>query len=210
MPEEIDINFRPKTYFRPQKLERYLISQVKGAVVRDRLERLLAEGRHDELQNILGKEGVPKAALKALGSTHPMFMGGNYLPETEDAEVEIARIELASTTFDVTALFAKFANGQILFRVVDEYEGDTLTGPSEMRSEKPLTLGEMADFFLSAWSLIEVLEMNNFETDVDRALGFFVAKSDFYPDFDRLCRRRVIDAFPVPEPEEEEPEEENG
>ena len=49
MPEEINVNFRPKTYFQPQKLERYLISQVKGAVVRDRLERLLAEGRHDEL-----------------------------------------------------------------------------------------------------------------------------------------------------------------
>ena len=150
---------------------------------------------------------MPKEDLKALGSVHPMFMGGNYLPETEDAEVEIARIELASTTFDVTALFAKFANGQILFRVVDEYEGDTLTGPSEMKSEKPLTLGEMADFFLSAWSLTEVLEMN-FETDVDRALGFFVAKSDFYPDFDRLCRKRVIEAFPVSEPGE--PEEEDG
>ena len=136
MPEEIDVSFRPKTYFRPQKLEMYLISQVKSAVVRGKLERLLSEGRHDELQNILGKEGIPKPALKALGSVHPMFMGGNYLPETEDAEVEIARIELASTTFDVTALFAKFANGQIHFRVVDEYEGDTLTGPSEMQSEK--------------------------------------------------------------------------
>ena len=209
MPEEIDVNFRPKTYFRPQKLERYLISQVKGAVVRDRLERLLAEGRHDELQNILGEEGVPKPALKALGSVHAMFMGGNYLPETEDAEVEIARIELASTTFDVTALFAKFENGQILFRVVDEYEGDTLTGPSEMKSEKPLTLGEMTDFFLSAWSLIDTLEMS-FEADLNGALGFFVAKSDFYPDFDRLCRKRVIEAFPVPEPDQEEPEEENG
>ena len=209
MPEEINVDFRPKTYFRPQKLERYLISQVKGAVVRDRLERLLAEGRHDELEKILGKEGVPKADLKALGSTHPMFMGGNYLPETEDAEVEIARIELASTTFDVTALFAKFANGQILFRVVDEYEGDTLTGPSEMTSEKPLTLGEMTDFFLSAWSLIDTLEMS-FEADLNGALGFFVAKSDFYPDFDRLCRKRVIEAFPVPEPDQVEPEEENG
>ena len=49
-----------------------------------------------------------------------------------------------------------------------------------MKSERPLTLGEMVYFFLSAWSLIEVLEMN-FERDVDRALGVFVAKSDFYP-----------------------------
>jgi hypothetical protein len=56
-----------------------------------------------------------------------MFMGGNYLPDTEEGEVEIARIEIASTTFDVTCLFAKQNNGRILYRVVDEYEGDTLT-----------------------------------------------------------------------------------
>jgi len=113
------------------------------------------------------EEGVPKPALEGLESVHPMFMGGNYFPEMEDGEVEIARIEIASTTSDVRSLFAKMADGQIHFRVVDEYEGGTLTGPSEMKSEKALTLGEMADFFLSAWSLIEVLEMN-FETDVDR------------------------------------------
>jgi hypothetical protein len=170
-------------------------------VVREKLERLLAEGRHDELQSLLGKEGVPKPALKALESIHPMFMGGNYLPDTEEGEVEIARIEIASTTFDVTSLFAKFENGQIHYRVVDEYEGDTLTGPSEMTSDRPLTLGEMADFFLSAWPLVDVLEMN-FERDVESALGFFTAKSEFYPVFDRLCRERVAQAFPEPEREE--------
>jgi hypothetical protein len=57
--------------------------------------------------------------------------------------------------------------------------------------------------------LIDTLEMS-FEADLNGALGFFVAKSDFYPDFDRLCRKRVIEAFPVPEPDQEEPEEENG
>jgi hypothetical protein len=199
MMETIDINYRPKSYFRPQKLEAYLISQIKSA--RKELERLFAGGRHDELQRLLGKEGVPKSALKALESIHPMFMGGNYLPETEEGEVEIARIEIASTTFDVTSLFAKFENGQIQYRVGDEYEGDTLTGTSEMTSDKPLTLGEMADFFLGAWSLVDVLEMN-FEGDVESALGFFTAKSEFYPDFDRLCRQRVAEAFPEPERED--------
>jgi hypothetical protein len=198
MTEAIDIHYRPKSYFNPQRLEAYLISQVKGAAVRKKLEKLLAEGRHDELKSLLGKEGVPESALKALESVHPMFMGGNYLPDTEEGEVEIARIEIASTTFDVTCLFAKQNNGRILYRVVDEYEGDTLTGPSEMTSEKPLTLGEMADFFLGAWSLIDVLEMN-FEEDMESALGFFTAKSDFYPNFDKLCRQRVAEAFPEPE-----------
>jgi hypothetical protein len=61
--------------------------------------------------------------IKALGSIHPMFMGGNYLPETNTDEVEIARIELNSVTYDVTCVFARFQNGTIYYRVVDEYEG---------------------------------------------------------------------------------------
>jgi hypothetical protein len=51
-----------------------------------------------------------------------------------------------------------------------------LAGPSEMTSDKPLTLGEMADFFLGAWSLIEVLEMN-FEGDLEPALGASLKRS---------------------------------
>ena len=128
-----------------------------------------------------------------------MFMGGNYLPETERGE--IARIEIASTTFDVTCLFAKTVDGHIHYRVVDEYDGDTLTGPSEMTSDKPLSLGQMTDFFLGAWSLIDVLKMN-FEEDVESALSFFRAKSEFYRDFDRLCRKRAVESYPKPEDED--------
>lgn len=202
MADSIDLDHKPKSYFGPRRLEEYLISQVKGAVVRERLETLFNEGRHDEVAVLLGEHGVSKADLKALGAVHPMFMGGNYLPDMDEEEVEIARIEIASTTFDVTSLYAKSDSGVIRYRVVDEYEGDTLSGPSEMTSEEPLTLKEMTDFFLSAWPLIDVLEMN-FDDDIEPALGFFKAKSYFYSDFDRLCRQLVIEAFPV-QPEDEE------
>ena len=195
MTEAIDLGYRPQTYFRPKGLEEFLISKVKGAVVRETLETMLHEGRHEELKILLGEHGVSQDEIKTLGPVHPMFMGGNYLPDTEDGEVEIARIELASTTYDVICLFAKAENGHIRYRVVDEYDCDTLSGPDEMTSETPLALGEMGDFFLSAWSLVGVLEMN-FDDDLESALGFFTARSSFYPDFDRLCRQRVTDAFP--------------
>jgi hypothetical protein len=78
--------------------------------------------------------------------------------------------------------------------VVDEYEGDTLSGPSEMTSDRPLTLGDLTDFFLDAWSLVDVLK-RNIEDDAGSALGFFTARSTFYPEFDSLCRQRVIEAF---------------
>lgn len=35
------------------------------------------------------------------------------------------------------------------------------------------------------------------------ALGFFEAKSEFYPDLDRFCCQRVIEAFPVHSDEDE-------
>ena len=48
----------------------------------------------------------------------------------------------------------------IRYRVVDEYDGDTLSGASEMTSGSPLTLSELTDFFLNAWTLADVVERN--------------------------------------------------
>jgi hypothetical protein len=125
-----------------------------------------------------------------------MFMGGNYLPDTEDGEVEIARISIKSTTFDVTCAYARPHRGVIRYRVVDEYDGETLSGPASAKTSEPMTLRAFADFFLKAWSLIGVLRMN-YPDDVDGALGFFRAESDFYPDFDRLCRQRVRKRYAI-------------
>jgi len=57
-----------------------------------------------------------------------------------------------------------------------------------------MTLGEFTDFFLAAWPLIEVLEMN-FDDDLEGSLDFFSATSESYPDFDQLCQHRVIEHF---------------
>jgi hypothetical protein len=190
MSKAIDLSFRPATYFGPQRLERYLLGKVKGAVLRKRLQALFDAGRHDEVHLLLTSDGISAADRKVLEAIHPMFMGGNYLPDTEDGEVEIARIRIRSTTFDVTSVYARAEGGAIHYRVVDENGGDTLQGETEARTDKPMTLGEFTDFFLEASPLMDVLEMN-FEGDLEASLEFFTADSAFYPDFDRLCRRRV-------------------
>ena len=88
---------------------------------------------------------------------------------------------------------------------MDEYGGDTLTGVTERTSVKPLSLGELCDFFIKAWPFIDVLQMN-FEGDLTRMLGFFSGDSEFYAQFDELLRERVRAEF-SPEDEEEEEEE---
>jgi hypothetical protein len=194
MNDDIDLNFRPSSYFRPQRLEQYLVSRVKGGVLKQKLQMLFKEGRHSEVKALVGSKGISENDRKAFEAFHPMYMGGNYLPDTEHGEVEIARIRIKSTTSDITSVFANFDNGILRYRVVDEYAGETLTGNTETVSERNLTLAELADFFLAAWPLMDVLEMN-FGGDLKASLDFFLAESDFYPEFDRLCRLRVSQHF---------------
>ena len=81
--------------------------------------------------------------------------------------------------------------GLIHYRVVVEYGGETLVGRTEAVSDKPFSLQEFGEFFLSAWLLTEAVEYN-FEGDLEGGLEFFVGDSKFYPEFDPLCREAVI------------------
>ena len=49
---------------------------------------------------------------------------------------------------------------RILYRVVDEYGGDTLTEKRTRSAKRSLSLGKRVRFFLGAWSQQEVLEGN--------------------------------------------------
>jgi hypothetical protein len=116
-------------------------------------------------------------------------MGGEYLPDRRETEVEIARINIASTTGDVTSVYAKAGKDRILYRVVDEYDGDTLTEKRTRSSKRPLSLGELIEYFLAAWPLQDVLEMN--ELDREGAQAFTRPSSEFYPQFAAAIRARI-------------------
>jgi hypothetical protein len=74
-----------------------------------------------------------------------------------------------------------------------EYEGGTLSGRRTCSSKRPLTLGELTDFFLGAWDLFKVLEMNFAEYGYppEKVRAFVEASSKFYPDFGKLIEQRV-------------------
>ena len=190
----INLDFRPKSYFWPTGLETHLLSRIKGAERRVALKRLLDSGRPEEIPDFLARSGLPSAERQALGAIHPAFMGGEYLPDLAQSETMIARITIASTTQDVTCVYARRGKGRIYYRVVDEYAGDTLSGRNRRTSLKPLTLGELEKFFTGAWPLLEVLEANFADDgyDVERMHDFVVAiESEYYPDLARLYRDRI-------------------
>ena len=201
MTSEIDLNYRPISYFRPQGLDTYLLSKVKGSVLRERLKAMYEAGHQEEVRALLDEVALSDPDIKALESVHPMYMGGNYLPGTESSEVEIARITIASTTFDVACVYARPKGDAILYRVVDEYGGEYLQKPTKARSKAPMILGKLAHFFCNAYQLMEILN-TNFDGDQTASLNFFTASSSFYPDLDALLRQWTREQFPEPEDED--------
>jgi hypothetical protein len=86
-------------------------------------------------------------------------------------------------------LYAKAGKDRIRYRVVDEYNGDTLSEKRTRSSKRPLSLGELIEFLLGAWPLQEVLEMN--ELDRDGAQDFTRPSSEVYPQFEAAIRARI-------------------
>jgi hypothetical protein len=190
---EIDLNFRPKGYFWPLDLRTHVVSSIKGAERKAYVKAMFEEGREGEIPGDVIQPALQPELRQATGAIHPWLMGGEYLPDRQDNEVEIARITIASSTRDVTCVYACRAKDEIHYKVIDEYDGDTLTGEATCSSKLPLTLGELTDFFLGAWDLIGVLD-SNFESDrypPEEVRAFFEATSEFYPDLERLIEQRV-------------------
>lgn len=188
----IDLAYRPRSYFWADDLHLGLSSSIKGAPRKKLYERSVAAG--EELDARLSKPVLTAEERTGWGRLHPALMGGEYLPDRTAREVEIARIAIASTTGDVTSVYAKRLRNRIQYRVVDEYGGDTLSGRSKRTSIQPLPLGELVDFFLGGWDLLICMDMN-FESDgypPGAVHGFITdASSSFYPEFGTVIRQRV-------------------
>jgi hypothetical protein len=190
----IDLQFRPASYFWPLNLETHLLSRIKGAERKAALQLLIDTQLLDAIPDLLAHSALNDAERQALGRIHPDFMGGEYLPDLLQTEVQIARITIASVTQDVTCVYARRGKNRIRYRVVDEYDGNTPCGRHTRTSARPLTLSELEAFFNGAWSIFDVLAMNfgGSGYDPDELLGFVVAvESEFYPQIGELYARRT-------------------
>ena len=205
--ESIAWNYRPSGYFWAKDQRIFLASDIKGAQRRKYYERLLDSGDQEAIDDFILKSTLSEDERLAAGSFHPSFMGGEYLPDCKPMQVEIARIGIASTTGDVTCIYALKTDEHIEYSIVDEYDGESLDGPSTCTSIGPLTLRELVDFFLIGWDMFAVLNAN-FEDYGNRAelvKGFVIdASSSFYAQFGGAVDERIdewlVDHEVHPEP----------
>ena len=169
----IDLTVRPQSYLITENLAAQLLVRIKGTERKKTVKKYMDEGRLDELPAYLAASSLSETEREMIGRIHPAFMGGEYLPDMEDSEIEICRIVLESTTSDVICVYARVGQKRIHYRIVDEYGGDTLNKPTTRTSVRPLTLGALTKFIDGSWSLLDNLSMN-FGNDLVGALGFFL------------------------------------
>ena len=202
-PPGIDLGYRPQSYFWPITHDTHLIAAIKGERRREAIRAAYDADQVSPPDTLYATPTLSDADRCALKRLHPSSMGGEYLPDRRDTEVEIARINIDSTTSDVTSVYAKAGKDRILYRAVDEYGGDTLTAKRTRSAKRPLSLGELI-VFLAAWPLQDVLEMN--ELDRDGAQDFTRPSSEVYPQFEAAIRARIDEWYPEEEQGDDEAE----
>jgi hypothetical protein len=185
------VSFRPSSYWEDNDPLAAILRNVKGANRRQIITDYWNAGRIEDLDpDLLSDETVPELR-QFLERLHPSFMGGEYLPELLPAEVEIARISLQSTTFDVISIRAHREPGSELihYRIEDEY--DTHFEFEPPTSAEPLTHDEMVALIDgvdggNGGGLALCYNEMNFECvgDADSLRNFTTVSSTFYPDLE--------------------------
>jgi hypothetical protein len=191
----IDYHFRPESYWAAARnpLEAAL-RNVKGRNRREMIKDYYEAGNLDRLGESLLADTLDEASRKNLGLIHPTFMGGEYLPDYGRSEIEIARIELESTTNDLISLRARSSGSRIKYRLLDEYASEFRL--PQQTSSRAFSLGELIQFLDSVervdnsdpnWDQFNfVLSWNQCNLDCGAELeslrDFTLVSSDYYPD----------------------------
>ena len=194
----LDIEFRPNSYFEDLDLKTRLGSKIKGQI----RNQLVAE----KIDNDFVPPEIFASALSDKhrdmhSAIHPWMMGGEYLPDLKEREVEICRVVLKSTTMDVTSLRACQVDQEIHYRDVDEY-GDSEYVLVHKSSSEPLSMkqvienldgtseihtdsGELNDY--GGGGLVKPAVYQQFESGVspEEISDFVTVHSVFYPNLEQ-------------------------
>jgi hypothetical protein len=213
-----DLDFRPSSYADHRDATSAILQNVKGELRREMVRDVLrAEGeKREDYDKLLGEldprlysETADESFRDPMERIDPRWMGGEYLPEYEDGEVEIARLVLDSVTRDVYSVRARPVSDGFRHRIVDEYDTDWYL--TRETSRHPLSLRELIDlidhatFSDNEWDdLTDALRDDSCRDGGDPAgeVDFVAVTSELYPELARyyeakaaawLERRRAAD-----------------
>jgi hypothetical protein len=218
----INYDFQPTSYWSPaaNPLD-VALRDVKGRNRREMIRDFYAEGNLEVLCDELLSDTLDEEVRDSIGRIHPSFMGGEYLPNYARHQVEIARIELESTTSDVISVRARLSGERIKYTVCDEYESEFKL--PQRSSSHPFSLRKLIWFLDNvehresdpSWNRFGfVLSYNQCNLDCGTPLeeleNFTRVTSDFYPDlglhyaqtiaeWHRFCRSNALPKFDISE-----------
>ena len=182
-------SFQPASYWEESDPLTTILRNVKGTNRRQMITDFWNQDRFSELDSTLLADSTSPEIRRDLGAIHPSFMGGEYLPDFFPSEVEIARIELKSTTSDVVSIRARRRpkDELILYRIVDEYKITYEIEPES--STAPLTQGELIALIDTADCGLEgglahcfnIMNCNG-TGEAERLRHFTTISSIFYPE----------------------------
>ena len=195
----IKYDYRPASYWKDETLHQAILKNVKGTRRRELISEALAKGRLHEIPDLLLKDSVSDRVRLAMGRFHPSLMGGEYLPDLEAGEVQIASVCLRSVTYDVISIRAsRGTDGLIQYRIVDEYR-NRFSMPFE-ESRVPLTLGELVELLEESNEngyydglILSYIISNAEETEREELANFTSVSSVFYPQLEKHCDRVIAD-----------------
>jgi hypothetical protein len=213
--KDINYDFRPESYWEATEPLAAILRNVKGTNRRQMIIDYWKAGKLDELEKPLLSDSLDDDQRTRLGQLHPSFMGGEYLPDYQPNAVEIARIELNSTTSDVISIRAAPDPKGIRYRIEDEYETE-FEQPFET-SQHPLSLKELIEFITNSrdsrleGSLALAYNIMNAEDSGREEMRYFTTiSSDFYPQLYEHFEHVFDDWVREPEDPTPYPEEMNG
>lgn len=201
----IDLSFRPDTYWPESLTPEQLLTRIRGKERQNIARRVFKDHGFTGLNEFLVKEGLAEEERSAWGAIGPWCLGGEYLPELYEGEVEIARISLASTTSDQISVRARREDAVIRYRIVGEYEEDELMRyklPFET-TERPFSLAQLMGFIDAAyipdcaypggiltshWAM-----MTDFAYGPQETVGFLSLSSSFYPQIGECYLERAVE-----------------
>lgn len=179
-PTAFDLAFQPRSYWGPASLQNHFGSRVTGEV---RRQGIMADAAADQATTEPLSIDEPERGRRA--ATHPVLMGGEYLPPLETDEVEIARVVLQSTTLDVVSIRARRHASSITYRIVDEeLFWEYVCSPES--TTKPLALGQLIDLMEKALpdGMVNSFREQVYHSDPREVFNFARVSSTFYPQLE--------------------------